>query len=117
LNGSAKVVKREERKESDISPKTELEGFAVPGQEEKVCRMLKSLYGFMPSGRNWAKHLNKSLGALEWVRSRADPVIRTRTTMASTSIIAVYTDDVDGISTTEAAVNEAQVANLMADFI
>jgi hypothetical protein len=84
------------------------EGFAVPGEEGKVCLMKRSLYGFMQSGRNWAEHLNESLDALEWIRSRADPAIRIRTTDAGTSILGVYTDDMQGISTTESAAAEAQ---------
>jgi hypothetical protein len=69
--------------------------------------MKKSPYGSMQSGRNWAEHLNASLGALGWVRSRADPAICICTTSTGTSIIAVYTDDIDGISTTEAAAEDA----------
>jgi hypothetical protein len=65
-------------------------------------------YGFMQSGRNWAEHLNASLGALGWVHSRADPAIRIRTTSTGTSIISVYTDDIDGISTIKAAAEDAQ---------
>ncbi|KAF7371604.1 Reverse transcriptase Ty1/copia-type domain-containing protein [Mycena venus] len=84
------------------------EGFVVPGQEGKVCLMKKSLYGFMQSGRNWAEHLNASLGALGWVRSRADPAIRIRSSDTGTSIIGVYTDDIDGISSSTAAAEEAQ---------
>jgi hypothetical protein len=84
------------------------EGFVVPGQEGKVCLMKRSLYGMMQSGRNWAEHLESSLAALDWVRSRADPSIRIRSSDAGTSIIGVYTDDLDGISSTPAAAREAQ---------
>jgi hypothetical protein len=84
------------------------EGFVVPGQETKVCHMKCSLYGFMQSERNWVEHLNESRSALEWVRSRADPAIRIRTTNAGTSIVGVYTDNMQGISMTEAAVVEAK---------
>ena len=84
------------------------EGFLVPGQEGKVCLMKRSLYGSMQSGRNWAEHLESSLAALGWVRSHADPSIRIRSSDAGTSIIGVYTDDLDGISSTPAAASEAQ---------
>jgi hypothetical protein len=84
------------------------EGFIVPGQEGKVCLMKHSLYGMMQSGRNWAEHLESSLAALDWVRSRADPSIRIRSSNAGTSIIGVYTDDLDGISSSQAAADEAQ---------
>ncbi|KAF7345159.1 Retrovirus-related Pol polyprotein from transposon TNT 1-94 [Mycena sanguinolenta] len=83
-------------------------GFTVPGQEDKVCRMLKSLYGFMQSGRNWSDDLNEKLSVLQWIRSRADPAIRLRLTDAGKSIMAVYTDDIRGLSTTAAAADDAQ---------
>jgi hypothetical protein len=84
------------------------EGFVVPGKESKVCLMKRSLYGFMQSGRNWVQHLDETLGALQWVRSHADPAIRIRQSDAGTSIIGVYTDDVEGISTSTATAEEAQ---------
>jgi hypothetical protein len=84
------------------------EGFAVPGHEGQVYHMKCSLYGFMQSGRNWAEHLNESLGALKWIRSRADPAICIHITDAGTSIVGVYMDDMQGISTTTAAAVEAQ---------
>lgn len=86
------------------------EGFVVPGQEGKVCLMKRSLYGMMQSGRNWAEHLESSLAALGWIRSRADPSIRIRSSNAGTSIIGVYTDDLDGISSSQVAAKEAQDA-------
>jgi hypothetical protein len=46
------------------------EGFVVRGEESKVCLMKRSLYGMMQSSRNWAEHLESSLAALDWVRSR-----------------------------------------------
>jgi hypothetical protein len=62
----------------------------------------------MQSGRNWAEHLESSLAALGWIRSRADPSIRIRSSNAGTSIIGVYTDDLDGISSSQVAAKEAQ---------
>jgi hypothetical protein len=85
------------------------EGFIVLGQEGKVCLMKCSLYSMMQLGCNWAEHLELSLTMLNWVRSCADPSIHIRTSPAGTSIISVYTDDLDGISSTPAAVTEAQV--------
>ncbi|KAF7373193.1 Reverse transcriptase Ty1/copia-type domain-containing protein [Mycena sanguinolenta] len=83
-------------------------GFTVPGMEDKVCRMLKSLYGFMQSGRNWSDDLDEKLTILKWIRSRADPAIRLRITDAGKSIMGIYTDDIEGMSTTQAAADEAQ---------
>jgi len=45
-----------------ISPSEEIfmlqpEGFEVPGQEEKVCRIVRSLYGLRQSGRAWNERL------------------------------------------------------------
>jgi hypothetical protein len=84
------------------------EGFVVPGQEGKVCLMKHSLYGMMQPGRNWAEHLESLLTALGWICLRADPSIRIRSSDAGTSIIRVYTDDLDGISLSMAAASEAQ---------
>jgi hypothetical protein len=55
--------------------------------------MKHSLYGFMQSGRNWAEHLNESLGVLEWVRSCADPAIHIHTADVGTSIVRVLSGE------------------------
>jgi hypothetical protein len=72
-----------------------------------VCLMECSLYGFMQSGCNWAQHLDETLGALHWACSCTDPTIRICHSDAGTSIIGVYTDNIEGISTSTATAEEA----------
>ncbi|KAF7358895.1 Retrovirus-related pol polyprotein [Mycena sanguinolenta] len=71
------------------------EGFVVPGQENKVWN-------------NWAAEYNEKMASLDWVRSRADPAIRIRTTAMGTSITGTYTDDINGISSSNAAADDAR---------
>ncbi|KAF7346029.1 Retrovirus-related pol polyprotein [Mycena sanguinolenta] len=84
------------------------EGFVVPGQENKVAKLLLSIYGLMQAGNNWAAEYSEKMAALDWVRSRADPAIRIRTTATGTSITGTYTDDINGISSSDAAAEDAR---------
>jgi hypothetical protein len=49
------------------------EGFIVKGQEKKVCRLMKSLYGLKQSTLQWNKALHKSLLEMGFHHCKADP--------------------------------------------
>ena len=36
-------------------------GFEIQGEEKKVCRLLKAIYGLKQAGRQWHEHLQRSL--------------------------------------------------------
>jgi len=37
------------------------EGFILPGNEEKVCKLVKSLYGLKQAPKQWHKKFNKAI--------------------------------------------------------
>ena len=48
------------------------EGYIKQGQERKVCRLLKSLYGLKQSALQWNKEFHKSLLDLGFTHTRLD---------------------------------------------
>jgi hypothetical protein len=71
-------------------------GFAVKGEEDKVCLMHKPLYGMTQAGHIWYKDLEDQFQKLGFKSSRADPCIRFRhdESTGKYSIASVHTDDV-----------------------
>ena len=69
-------------------------GVLKPGQEGKVCRLLKGLYGLKQAGRGWHQELTKVLITdLGFRRSAVDHSVFLRQTPDEHSIVAVATDD------------------------
>ena len=73
------------------------EGFIVKGQEKKVCKLVKSIYGLKQAGQVWyelmADTLRRKLG-FEWIHSDARVyVLRRRGGNQTEIILILYVDD------------------------
>ena len=70
------------------------EGYVKKGQGEKVCRLLKSLYGLKQSALQWNKELHKSLLTLGFTRTCSDAGVYYKFEKADIVIVIIYVDDV-----------------------
>jgi hypothetical protein len=68
-------------------------GFVVAGQEQKVLRLVKALYGLRQAPRAWYAKLDSSLDSLGFRRCAYDHAVYTRGLGADRLIIGVYVDD------------------------
>ena len=69
-------------------------GVLKPGQEGKVCRLLKGLYGLKQAGRGWYQELAKVMvGELGFKRSALDHSVFYRRSEEEHTVVAVATDD------------------------
>ncbi len=50
-------------------------GYVVEGQEDKVCKLVHTIYGTMQGGHDWFETLGKTYKDLGYQTSRADPCI------------------------------------------
>ncbi|UYV76838.1 hypothetical protein LAZ67_14002149 [Cordylochernes scorpioides] len=69
------------------------EGFVEKGEEDKVCKLLKSIYGLPQSGNCWNKKINEILIQLGMERSQYDPCVYTFRKGKEYGILALYVDD------------------------
>uniref|UniRef100_R7W628 Retrovirus-related Pol polyprotein from transposon TNT 1-94 n=1 Tax=Aegilops tauschii TaxID=37682 RepID=R7W628_AEGTA len=78
-------------------------GSAVAGQEGKVLRLRKALYGLRQAPRAWNAKLDESLCALGFERCPSEHAVYRRGSRASLLIVGVYVDDlvITGAATTE----------------
>ena len=67
------------------------DGYVVRGQESKVCKLKRSLYGLQQSPRCWNQVLNTLLSSNGFSKSEADPCVYN--TYNPFVIIVVYVDD------------------------
>ncbi|KXJ62354.1 hypothetical protein RP20_CCG018999 [Aedes albopictus] len=69
-------------------------GFEVAGQERKVCKLVKSIYGLKQSARCWNHRLHAVLLGLKFKQSRADPCLYTKVVNGRRIYLLVYVDDI-----------------------
>jgi len=90
-------------------------GVLKTGQEGKVCRLLKGLYGLKQAGRVWHQELTKVFVTnLGFKRSAVDHSVFYRQSSDEHSIVAVATDDMAVTSTLVDVQNgEVQTLNFL----
>lgn len=68
-------------------------GFAVKGQESKVCRLKKSIYGLKQAARSWNNRLHKILEEEGFKRCDADPCLYRKMMGGRHCYVLIYVDD------------------------
>jgi hypothetical protein len=69
------------------------EGFVVPGKENFVCRLKKSLYGLKQSPRQWYKRFDSFMISHGFKRSDYDSRVYLKTVNGSAIYLLLYVDD------------------------
>lgn len=67
--------------------------FVRKGQEDKVCKLQKSLYGLKQAGREWYRKLNKYMISINFIKSEINPCVYVDNSNGSDVIIIIYVDD------------------------
>ena len=69
-------------------------GFAGPGEEMKVCKLIKSLYGLKQASRQWHKKFNTHMLACGFTRSKYDSCVYFKKKGGvSVAYLLLYVDD------------------------
>ncbi|KAL6980229.1 dynamin GTPase [Sarracenia purpurea var. burkii] len=69
------------------------EGFAVPGQEKKVCRLVKSLYGLKQAPKQWHEKFDSAMLSGGFRINECDKCVYVKETDAGYVILCLYVDD------------------------
>ena len=69
------------------------EGFIVPGQEKKVCRLVKSLYGLKQAPKQWHEKFDSVMMTNEFKINECDKCVYVKNTEHGSVIICLYVDD------------------------
>ncbi|XP_063946041.1 uncharacterized mitochondrial protein AtMg00810-like [Daucus carota subsp. sativus] len=72
---------------------TQLEGFIKKGQEKKVYKLTKALYGLRLAPRAWNARLDKCLKELGFKRCLHEQAVYTKSVGGNVIIVGVYVDD------------------------
>ena len=69
------------------------EGFIVPSQEKKVCRLVKSLYGLKQAPKQWCEKFDSVMMTNGFKINKCDKCVYVKNTEHGPVIICFYVDD------------------------
>jgi hypothetical protein len=72
----------------------QLGGYKIPGQENKVCRLIKSLYGLKQAPKQWHEKINTTLTSAGFIVNEADMCVYYRHGGGEGVILCLYVDDI-----------------------
>ena len=70
------------------------DGFVAKGQEGKVCKLQKSLYGLKQTPKQWHEKFDKTLTSAGFVVKEADKCVYYRFGGGNGVILCLYVDDI-----------------------
>ena len=83
-------------------------GFVAPGEEKKVVRVVKTLYGMMQGGYDFQVEMSSAYGSLGYYKSLADPCVHSCIIEGVQTSTSTYTDDIFGASSTKEGAERAK---------
>jgi len=87
---------------------TQPEGCEVPGQENKVCRLRKSLNGLKQAPKQWYKKYDSSLIHNGLIVNLSDSCVYSKRIDSDCVLIYLYVDDMLILGTNLLVVNETK---------
>ena len=75
-------------------------GFEVPGKEEWVMKLMKSIYGMKQAGRIWNQSFHKAVSEWGFEHLECEWCVYRRTSPTGTIIFVVHVDDILAVSST-----------------
>ncbi|WKA09039.1 hypothetical protein VitviT2T_026717 [Vitis vinifera] len=71
----------------------QLEGFSAPGQEKKVCKLVKSLYGLKQAPKQWHEKFDNVMLSHGFKINECDKCVYVKDTEHGYVIVCLYVDD------------------------
>jgi hypothetical protein len=72
----------------------QLDGYKIPGQENKVCRLIKSLYGLKQAPKQWHEKFDTTLTSAGFIINEEDKCVHHRYGGGEGVILCLYIDDI-----------------------
>ncbi|KAL0463361.1 UNVERIFIED_CONTAM: hypothetical protein Slati_0223700 [Sesamum latifolium] len=70
------------------------EGFTAVGEEQKVWRLQKSIYGLKQASRSWNTCFDEVIRGYDFIKNDYDPCIYKKISGSSVAYFVLYVDDI-----------------------
>jgi len=82
------------------------DGYKIPGQENKVCKLIKSLYGLKQAPKQWHEKFDNTLTSAGFCVNEADKCVYYRYGGGQGVILCLYVDDILIFGTSTSVIDE-----------
>ncbi|KAJ9541460.1 hypothetical protein OSB04_027966 [Centaurea solstitialis] len=70
------------------------QGFVDPKNPNKVCKLLKSIYGLKQASRSWNLHFDERIKEFGFAKSEFEPCVYTKFSGSIVTFLVLYVDDI-----------------------
>ncbi|KAL0295140.1 UNVERIFIED_CONTAM: Retrovirus-related Pol polyprotein from transposon TNT 1-94 [Sesamum radiatum] len=70
------------------------EGFTTVGEEQKVCRLQRSIYGLKQASRSWNARFDEVIRSYDFIKNDYDPCVYKKISGRSVAYLVLYVDDI-----------------------
>ncbi|KAL0409596.1 UNVERIFIED_CONTAM: Retrovirus-related Pol polyprotein from transposon TNT 1-94 [Sesamum radiatum] len=70
------------------------EGFTVVGEEQKVCRLQRFIYGLKQASRSWNTRFDEIIQGYDFIKNDYDPCVYKEICGSSVAYLVIYVDDI-----------------------
>ncbi|KAL0406275.1 UNVERIFIED_CONTAM: Retrovirus-related Pol polyprotein from transposon RE2 [Sesamum latifolium] len=70
------------------------EGFTAVGEEQKVCRHQRSIYGLKQTSQSWNTHFDEVIWGYDFIKKDYDPCIYKKISGSTVAYLVLYVDDI-----------------------
>ncbi|KAL0319632.1 UNVERIFIED_CONTAM: Retrovirus-related Pol polyprotein from transposon TNT 1-94 [Sesamum radiatum] len=70
------------------------EGFTTVGEEQKVCRLQRSIYGLKQAFRSWNTRFDEVIRGYDFIKNDYDPCVYKKISGSSVAYLVLYVDDI-----------------------
>ena len=73
---------------------TQPEGFIVPENANKVCKLQRSIYGLKQASRSWNQRFDETVKGFDFVQNKDDPCVYKKVSGSALTFLVLYVDDI-----------------------
>ncbi|KAL0292701.1 UNVERIFIED_CONTAM: Retrovirus-related Pol polyprotein from transposon TNT 1-94 [Sesamum radiatum] len=70
------------------------EGFTTVGEEQKVCRLQRSIYGLKQAFQSWNTRFDEVIRGYDFIKNDYDPCVYKKISGSSVAYLVLYVDDI-----------------------
>jgi hypothetical protein len=73
---------------------TQPEGFCIPGEAKKICKLQRSIYGLKQASRSWNLRFDETVKQFGFIKNEDEPCVYKKVSGSIVVFLVLYVDDI-----------------------